>query len=129
MVTGIRFPMQPAATNSVSTPSLWRRFALTLEMIKFEHSVFALPFALTGALAASRAQLDIVGFVFIAALTAVGGGTGAVPAPSTIFSSGKCRACTLCRATSSTRPTICTAPARLEVGVRISVNCDGAMPQ
>ena len=32
-------------------------------------------FALTGALVASRAQLDIVGFVFIAALTAVGGGT------------------------------------------------------
>ena len=34
-----------------------------------------LVFALTGALAASRAQLDIVGFVFLAALTAVGGGT------------------------------------------------------
>ena len=32
-------------------------------------------FALTGALVASRAQLDIVGFAFIAALTAVGGGT------------------------------------------------------
>lgn len=32
-------------------------------------------FALTGALAASRAQLDLVGFVFIASLTAVGGGT------------------------------------------------------
>ncbi len=32
-------------------------------------------FALTGALAASRAQLDIVGFGFIACLTAVGGGT------------------------------------------------------
>jgi len=32
-------------------------------------------FALTGALVASRAQLDIVGFVFIACLTAVGGGT------------------------------------------------------
>lgn len=36
-------------------------------------SVFV--FALTGALVASRAQLDIIGFVFIAALTAVGGGT------------------------------------------------------
>ena len=35
----------------------------------------ALIFALTGALAASRAQLDIVGFMFFAALTAVGGGT------------------------------------------------------
>lgn len=28
----------------------WKRLRLTLEMIKFEHSVFALPFALTGAL-------------------------------------------------------------------------------
>ncbi len=36
-------------------------------------SVFV--FALTGALVASRAQLDIVGFLFIACLTAVGGGT------------------------------------------------------
>lgn len=34
-----------------------------------------LVFALTGALVASRAQLDIVGFLFIACLTAVGGGT------------------------------------------------------
>ena len=34
-----------------------------------------LVFALSGALVASRAQLDIVGFVFVAALTAVGGGT------------------------------------------------------
>jgi uncharacterized membrane protein YeiH len=32
-------------------------------------------FALTGALVASRKQLDIVGFLFIASLTAVGGGT------------------------------------------------------
>ena len=32
-------------------------------------------FALTGALAASRAQLDVVGFLFLASLTAVGGGT------------------------------------------------------
>lgn len=34
-----------------------------------------LVFALTGALVASRAQLDPVGFVFMAAMTAVGGGT------------------------------------------------------
>jgi uncharacterized membrane protein YeiH len=32
-------------------------------------------FALTGALVASRAQLDIIGFFFVACLTAVGGGT------------------------------------------------------
>lgn len=34
-----------------------------------------LVFALTGALVASRAQLDIIGFAFFAALTGVGGGT------------------------------------------------------
>jgi len=32
----------------------WKRVRLTLEMIKFEHSVFALPFALTGAVLAAR---------------------------------------------------------------------------
>ena len=38
----------------------WKRVRLTLEMIKFEHSVFALPFALTGALLAIRAGgLDV----------------------------------------------------------------------
>ena len=34
-----------------------------------------LVFALTGALVASRQQLDIIGFIFMASLTAVGGGT------------------------------------------------------
>lgn len=34
----------------------WKRLRLTLEMIKFEHSVFALPFALTAALLAAREQ-------------------------------------------------------------------------
>ena len=43
-----------------------------LEILEYS-SVFI--FALTGALVASRAQLDPVGFFFIAALTAVGGGT------------------------------------------------------
>src|SRR5579883_1919672 len=32
----------------------WKHLRLTLEMIKFEHAVFALPFALTGALLAFR---------------------------------------------------------------------------
>ena len=39
------------------TPKLMRsqsRIRTVLEMIKFEHSVFALPFALTGALLATR---------------------------------------------------------------------------
>jgi 4-hydroxybenzoate polyprenyltransferase len=39
--------MHPAA-------GFWRKLRLTLEMIRFEHSVFALPFALTGALLAIR---------------------------------------------------------------------------
>jgi len=39
----------------------WKRVRLTLEMIKFEHSVFALPFALTGALLAIReGGLDVL---------------------------------------------------------------------
>ncbi|HEY6990879.1 MAG TPA: UbiA family prenyltransferase, partial [Bryobacteraceae bacterium] len=32
----------------------WKRLRLTLDMIKFEHSIFALPFALTGVLLAWR---------------------------------------------------------------------------
>jgi 4-hydroxybenzoate polyprenyltransferase len=35
-------------------PTFFKRVRLTLDMIKFEHSVFALPFALTGALLAWR---------------------------------------------------------------------------
>ncbi len=46
---------------------------MTLAFVLDAAAVFV--FALTGALAASRAQLDIVGFLFFAALTAVGGGT------------------------------------------------------
>src|SRR3954451_9333086 len=45
--------------------SFWRRLRLTLEMIKFEHSVFALPFALTGAMLAwreSRFQTEGLGW-------------------------------------------------------------------
>ena len=41
----------------------WTRLRLTLDMIKFEHSVFALPFALTGALLAWRESgFHIAGF-------------------------------------------------------------------
>jgi len=36
------------------TAGFWKRLRLTLEMIKFEHSVFALPFAFTAALLAAR---------------------------------------------------------------------------
>ena len=43
--------------------AFWKRLRLTLEMIKFEHSVFALPFALTGALLAFR-ETHLAGPVF-----------------------------------------------------------------
>lgn len=46
---------------------------MTLSIWLDAASVFV--FALTGALTASRAQLDPVGFLFLACLTAVGGGT------------------------------------------------------
>jgi 4-hydroxybenzoate polyprenyltransferase len=45
----------------------WNRLRLTLEMIKFEHSVFALPFALTGALLASQ-EKHLTGRVFASKL-------------------------------------------------------------
>ena len=41
--------------GGVSSTSMASRIRTVLEMIKFEHSVFALPFALTGALLAARA--------------------------------------------------------------------------
>ncbi|GIU79555.1 MAG: 4-hydroxybenzoate octaprenyltransferase [Bryobacteraceae bacterium] len=46
--------MHTAAPVSHPLSRLWRRFTLTLEMIRFEHSVFALPFALASALLAWR---------------------------------------------------------------------------
>ncbi|MFD1911490.1 trimeric intracellular cation channel family protein [Halodurantibacterium flavum] len=46
-----------------------------MTLVGFLDHAAVLVFALTGALVASRAQLDIVGFIFIACLTAVGGGT------------------------------------------------------
>ena len=56
MVARIPPGMQQATSTLTSAPSLWRRFVLTLEMIRFEHSVFALPFALTGALLGWRQE-------------------------------------------------------------------------
>ena len=55
--------------------SFWQRLRLTLDMIKFEHSVFALPFALTGALLAWRdANFDISGLALASALDCGGDG-------------------------------------------------------
>ncbi len=50
MVAGTYGLMHNATEATPSILGLWRRFVLTLDMIRFEHSVFALPFALTGAL-------------------------------------------------------------------------------
>src|ERR1700689_3743188 len=50
-------------TPTTTPMGFWKRLRLTLEMIKFEHSVFALPFALTGALLAFReSHFDARGF-------------------------------------------------------------------
>ena len=46
-----------------------------MSLVAFLDYGSVLIFAITGALIASRAQLDLVGFAFIAALTALGGGT------------------------------------------------------
>jgi 4-hydroxybenzoate polyprenyltransferase len=53
--------MNPATPQDIPAPApkaagLAAKLRVTLEMIKFEHSIFALPFALTGALLARRAM-------------------------------------------------------------------------
>ena len=51
--------------DRIQRMAFWTRLRLSLEMIKFEHSVFALPFALTGALLAFReSHFDSRGFGF-----------------------------------------------------------------
>src|ERR1051325_10707022 len=51
---GFCFSISVGRSYNNPLASLLRRIRLTLEMIKFEHSIFALPFALTGALLAWR---------------------------------------------------------------------------
>ena len=53
-------------------PSLWARTRTTLEMIKWEHSVFALPFALTAVLLASdgRPEWRTLGWILVAMVAA-----------------------------------------------------------
>jgi len=46
-----------------------------MELLKFLDYAGVAVFAATGALAASRKQLDIIGFLFLASLTGIGGGT------------------------------------------------------
>jgi 4-hydroxybenzoate polyprenyltransferase len=56
---------------------LWSRIRIFLEMIKFSHTVFALPFALTGALLAARG-LPEPGRIFWIVMAMVGGRTAAM---------------------------------------------------
>src|ERR1700726_1061695 len=52
--------------------SFWKRTAVTLEMIKWEHSVFALPFALTGAVLAAGGwpTLRVLGWIVVCMVAA-----------------------------------------------------------
>ena len=53
-------------------PSLWAKTRTTLEMIKWEHSIFALPFALTAALLAAQGvpALRTLGWILVAMVAA-----------------------------------------------------------
>jgi 4-hydroxybenzoate polyprenyltransferase len=52
--------------------SFWKSTAATLEMIKWEHSIFALPFALTGAVLAAGGwpQLRVLGWIVLCMVAA-----------------------------------------------------------
>ncbi len=52
--------------------SLWKSTVVTLEMIKWEHSVFALPFALTGAVLAAGGwpTLRVLGWIVVCMVAA-----------------------------------------------------------
>ena len=65
----------------------------------------------------------------LVAWSGCGGLSGALPAASTIRSSGNFSACALCSATSTTRATICTEPARLLSGAKRMVSRSGGTPQ
>ncbi|MGA2850414.1 MAG: UbiA-like polyprenyltransferase [Terracidiphilus sp.] len=53
-------------------PGIWSKTRTTLEMIKWEHSIFALPFALTAALLAARGlpALRTLGWILVAMIAA-----------------------------------------------------------
>ena len=55
-----------------SMGSLWKSTAVTLEMIKWEHSVFALPFALTGAVLAAGGwpPVRVLGWIVVCMVAA-----------------------------------------------------------
>ena len=53
-------------------PGIWSKTRTTLEMIKWEHSIFALPFALTAAILAANGlpTLRILGWILVAMIAA-----------------------------------------------------------
>jgi 4-hydroxybenzoate polyprenyltransferase len=75
--------MQQVEAAAAPRPGVWRRLTLTLDMIKFEHSIFALPFALTGAMLAWRDEgypLDGMGAKFLWVIAAMVGARSAAMA-------------------------------------------------
>lgn len=65
-------PVWPKLFYDGSMTSLWKSTVVTLEMIKWEHSVFALPFALTGAVLAASGwpAWRVVGWIVICMVAA-----------------------------------------------------------
>ena len=65
-------PAWPHLFYDRSMASLWKSTAVTLEMIKWEHSIFALPFALTGAVLAADGwpSLRVLGWIVVCMVAA-----------------------------------------------------------
>ena len=65
-------PVWPKLFYDGRMTSLWKSTVVTLEMIKWEHSVFALPFALTGAVLAASGwpAWRVVGWIVICMVAA-----------------------------------------------------------
>ena len=59
---------------------MWRKLAILLEMIKFQHTVFAMPFALMGAFLAARGLPGVRVFFWVI-LAMVGARTCAMTLP------------------------------------------------
>jgi 4-hydroxybenzoate polyprenyltransferase len=64
--------LRPDSIYDGRMTSLWKSTVVTLEMIKWEHSVFALPFALTGAVLAAGGwpSLRVLGWIVISMVAA-----------------------------------------------------------
>ena len=54
---------------------MWDIFSIDAELIFITDILAAISFAISGALVASRKGLDILGFMWLAVITGVGGGT------------------------------------------------------